>query len=75
MNIKKRGLSRGLDALLSGTTNNLNNKNIAKDNNIHDNLNLITDLNIKQLTAGRFQPRKNFQPEELSELVLSLIHI
>ncbi len=67
MNIKKKGLNRGLDALLAGTTNNLNN-NMDKNNDI----NLITDLNIQQLTAGRFQPRKNFQPEELSELVGSI---
>ena len=72
MNIKKKGLNRGLDALLAGTTHKINNKNTAKDNNINNNLNLITDLNIQQLTAGRFQPRKIFQPEELSELVTSI---
>lgn len=63
---KKRGLSRGLDALLAikHTTNNP----IDNDNTN----NPINSLKINQLVPGKFQPRASIAPSELMELVESI---
>lgn len=63
---KKRGLSRGLDALLAikHTTNN------PMDNN--NSSNPISSLKVNQLVPGKFQPRASIAQSELMELVESI---
>lgn len=63
---KKRGLSRGLDALLAikHTTNNPIDNNNAS--------NPISSLKVAQLVPGKFQPRASIAPSELMELVESI---
>lgn len=87
MSQKRRGLSRGLDALLAGTgliQNKVNKKfepSILNDD--HTNMinppltttvsnNLVNLLQINQLAPGKFQPRNSITPNELAELVESI---
>lgn len=59
MTIKKRGLGRGLDALLG-------------DVSVSVPKNQIHSLPIEYLQRGRFQPRKDIDPERLQELADSI---
>ena len=60
MNLKKRGLGRGLDALLGDTS--------ETDVTLHS----LKTLPIELLQRGRFQPRKDMSPEKLQELANSI---
>ncbi len=64
----KRGLSRGLDSLLSDRA-----KNLAQslDTTILEG-STIRDLPLAQLQRGRYQPRRDFTPENLQELADSI---
>jgi len=66
MSQKKRGLSRGLDALLAikHTANN--------EINTNNSGNVIGHLTIDQLIPGKFQPRNSITQQELAELVDSI---
>lgn len=76
MNKRKRGLGRGLDSLLSSSR-----ESVAIDNDINDN-DRVTAANYKDgalrhlpvewLQPGRYQPRKDIQPEALEELAASI---
>ena len=57
--MNKRGLGRGLDALLGGGSA----QNLPDDR---------LDIPVGEISPNRFQPRKEFDPEKLSELVESL---
>ncbi len=59
MVIKKRGLGRGLDALLSQSTDSGVKKNVNK-------------LPIDLLQRGKYQPRTEFSPDQLQELADSI---
>ena len=52
-------LNKGLDALLGEQNQNQNQKTVK-------------NINIKQIKAGRFQPRSNFDKEKLNELTNSI---
>ena len=67
MTNKKRGLSRGLDALLSIRDSAIN---FDKNNNI--DAQLVSYLNVHQLVPGTFQPRRTITAHELKELVESI---
>lgn len=67
MTNKKRGLSRGLDALLSIRDSAIN---FDKNNNI--DAQLVSYLNVTQLVPGKFQPRRTITAHELKELVESI---
>ena len=57
--MNKRGLGRGLDALLGGGSA----QSLPDDR---------MDIPVGEISPNRFQPRKDFDPERLSELVDSL---
>jgi ParB family transcriptional regulator, chromosome partitioning protein len=58
MNVKKRGLSRGLNALLANSA-------VTQSDNA---VNIVTNLAINKLVPGKFQPRTNILKEEIKEL-------
>jgi ParB family chromosome partitioning protein len=60
MTVKKRGLGRGLDALLSGAKLEVNETDKART------------LPVTRLKPGRFQPRKKIDPDRLQELADSI---
>lgn len=64
MNIKKRGLSRGLNELLSS-------KSFVESQNMDVSHNIV-NLLINKLTPGKFQPRKIISTQELTELADSI---
>lgn len=60
MNVKKRGLGRGLDALLGDVS--------AKEHKHH----ALESLPIEYLQRGKYQPRKDINPEKLQDLANSI---
>ena len=62
MAAKKRGLGRGLDALLSS---NPQAEEAAPDDALSSSL---TSLPVDLIERGRFQPRRDFNPESLQDL-------
>ncbi|KJY82527.1 chromosome partitioning protein ParB [Vibrio galatheae] len=70
--MSKRGLGKGLDALLSTSSlarekqqSALHSQELSSDGN-------LTDLNINSLQPGVYQPRKAMEPEALEELAASI---
>ncbi|MCD2449617.1 ParB/RepB/Spo0J family partition protein [Methylicorpusculum oleiharenae] len=63
--IKKRGLGRGLDALLGEMPASNNTASQEKSN-------AIQSLPIEWLRRGKYQPRKDIDPEKLQELADSI---
>ncbi|NOH81443.1 ParB/RepB/Spo0J family partition protein [Vibrio sp. RE86] len=70
--MSKRGLGKGLDALLSTSSlarekqqSALHSQELSSDGN-------LTDLNINSLKPGVYQPRKDMEPEALEELAASI---
>ncbi len=57
--MNKKGLGRGLDALLSG--------DYAED--AREN---VTEVAVSEIVPNRFQPRKDFDPDRLAELAASI---
>jgi len=57
--MNKRGLGRGLDALLSGVESSANRES-------------VTDLDLREIVPNRFQPRRDFDPDRLAELASSI---
>ena len=55
----RKTLNKGLDALLG-------------EQNQNPNQRTVKNINIKQIKAGRFQPRSNFDKEKLNELTNSI---
>ncbi|MEJ1379871.1 MAG: ParB/RepB/Spo0J family partition protein [Candidatus Sedimenticola sp. (ex Thyasira tokunagai)] len=68
MAAKKRGLGRGLDALLGGGS--------GQDDSTHADTGATTgsvsSLAVDLIQRGRFQPRRDFNPERLQELADSI---
>ena len=67
MAVKKRGLGRGLDALLGG----INTEAEAAEGVADDRANL-TRLPVDLIQRGRYQPRREFDPDSLRELADSI---
>jgi ParB family chromosome partitioning protein len=61
MNVKKRGLGRGLDALLGDVSAHSSEKHHA-----------LETLPIEYLQRGKYQPRKDIDPEKLQDLANSI---
>ncbi len=61
MNVKKRGLGRGLDALLGDVSTHKPEKNHT-----------LETLPIEYLQRGKYQPRKDIDPEKLQDLANSI---
>jgi ParB family chromosome partitioning protein len=74
---KKRGLGRGLDALLGATRPPLVNLHDAVPGSLESRpsespLERITRLPVEQIQRGRYQPRRDFDPDALRELADSI---
>src|SRR5690554_7334494 len=65
MAVKKRGLGRGLDALLGQTGVNATSNDGAQDQQLRE---LPVDL----IQRGKYQPRRDMDPEALEELAQSI---
>lgn len=73
MSAKKRGLGRGLDALLT-TSANAAARHQAQLDHLSENLEKgeLRKLPIEFLRPGKYQPRKDMEPEALEELANSV---
>ena len=78
MNPKKRGLGKGLDALLSNS-NGARNRQVVEDikteraqHSVDSLQGELTRLPINQLTPGKYQPRKDMSAQALEELANSI---
>ena len=65
MSVKKRGLGRGLDALLSTNQSQSNNDKINRTSELRK-------IPVEFLTPGKYQPRKDMSPEALEDLAASV---
>ncbi len=75
---KKRGLGKGLDSLLSSSTVTRN-KQVSHDANaeqtqqrINQDQGALQDIDINQLQAGKYQPRRDMSSDALQELANSI---
>ncbi|MBR7888107.1 ParB/RepB/Spo0J family partition protein [Marinomonas sp. A79] len=68
MTMKKRGLGRGLDALLAPQAT----KADAPSDGNSDEIKGLTYLPIEWLSKGKFQPRRDMNPTQLEELAVSI---
>jgi len=80
MSVKKRGLGKGLDSLLSSSTVNRN-KQVSHDIHaektqqlVDDVKGALQDLEIDLLQPGKYQPRRDMSEQALEELAHS-IHV
>lgn len=71
MSPRKRGLGRGLDALLATQTNSQSDAVEPTESNVGDKKNLV-NLPVERLVPGKYQPRKDMSPEALEELAASI---
>ena len=74
---KKRGLGRGLDALLGATRPPLVNLQDAAPGGLElppqgPELERVDRLPVEQIQRGRYQPRRDFDPDALRELADSI---
>ena len=65
MSTKRRGLGRGLDALLSGSAPTVANDQPSDSTQ-------LTELAVERLSRGRYQPRRDMEPQALEELAASI---
>ena len=74
MSAKKRGLGRGLDALLTSNTANQqkHSQQSTETAEIAVDKGELQKLPIEQLKPGRYQPRKDMSPEALEDLAASV---
>ncbi|AKH22264.1 ParB/RepB/Spo0J family partition protein [Sedimenticola thiotaurini] len=68
MAAKKRGLGRGLDALLGNPTG----KEEQSSSEAGQSADSLTSLPVDLIRRGRYQPRRDFNPESLQELADSI---
>ena len=66
---KKRAMGRGLSAILSESTKNVNS---AKDEGAKEVVGNILEISIDDIVANPNQPRTNFDPQALEELAQSI---
>ncbi|MBP8024060.1 MAG: ParB/RepB/Spo0J family partition protein [Chromatiaceae bacterium] len=77
MNVRKKGLGRGLDALLGGLNDRDSGANDLADPaedalDTGESRGSLTSLPLDLIERGRFQPRRDFDPEGLRELADSI---
>lgn len=65
MSAKKRGLGRGLDALLTSNKTSAGQKQLAETSQLHT-------IPVEFLSRGKYQPRKDMSQEGLEELASSI---
>ncbi|WP_434927683.1 ParB/RepB/Spo0J family partition protein [Shewanella sp. HL-SH8] len=71
MTVKKRGLGKGLDALLSHS-NAASRQSDIQQNSVNQQDNELIHLDLDLLQPGKYQPRKDMSPEALEELAESI---
>jgi ParB family chromosome partitioning protein len=77
-NVKKRGLGRGLDALLGGGAREMGAEEASADAGAAQALTqaspgeAVQRLALAQIDPGRYQPRRDFDPDALRELADSI---
>ncbi len=69
MAARKRGLGRGLDALLGGSQPQIDGNTVTEPRVAADDIN---SLPLDLVQRGRFQPRRDFNPDSLQELADSI---
>jgi ParB family chromosome partitioning protein len=72
MTIKKRGLNKGLDALLAETLDSREEATTSSSTSPVQVSAGFVELNVKRLRPGRFQPRSTIQESELESLANSI---
>jgi len=70
--MSKRGLGKGLDALLSTSSLAREKQQTAIHSQELSSNGELTELSITSLRAGVYQPRKDMEPEALEELAASI---
>ena len=70
--MSKRGLGKGLDALLSTSYIARNKQQSAMHSQELSSEGELTDININSLKPGMYQPRTDMEPEALEELAASI---
>lgn len=65
MSAKKRGLGRGLDALLATNQSHSNKESVNRNSELRK-------IPVEFLTPGKYQPRKDMSPEALEDLASSV---
>ncbi|EOO2216813.1 ParB/RepB/Spo0J family partition protein, partial [Escherichia coli] len=70
MTLKKRGLGKGLDALLSNS--HAASKKHTEEVVVVDKKEELIHLDLDLLQPGKYQPRKDMSPEALEELAHSI---
>ncbi|MFA0084977.1 chromosome partitioning protein ParB [Vibrio sp. 10N.286.49.C2] len=70
--MSKRGLGKGLDALLSTSSMAREKQQVASQSQSLSSDGDLTDLPINSLKPGVYQPRKDMAPEALEELAASI---
>lgn len=69
---RKRGLGRGLDALLGGVREDADLASASAEQGRPPPEDRVTRLPLTQIQRGRYQPRRDFDPERLQELADSI---
>lgn len=72
MSAKKRGLGRGLDALLATSQSSAQKQQAQADADLTPVQSELKKLPIELLGPGKYQPRKDMSPEALEELASSI---
>lgn len=72
MSARKRGLGRGLDALLATQSSQDVSESPTSELTSTQSDNSLKKLPIEQLKPGKYQPRKDMSPEALEELAASI---
>lgn len=72
MSKKKRGLGRGLDSLISSSREAVAVNQQTPDSQAESTESELRYLPVEWLQPGRYQPRKDIQPEALEELAASI---
>uniref|UniRef100_UPI0035690AC1 ParB N-terminal domain-containing protein n=1 Tax=Neptunomonas sp. TaxID=1971898 RepID=UPI0035690AC1 len=67
--VKKRGLGRGLDALLAGINNEDENTSAISKESPDDGYRLMS---VHKIQRGRYQPRRDLEPAALDDLANSI---
>lgn len=72
MNSKRRGLGKGLDALLSTAPSKVAKAPADSATQLEPTDGMLTELAIDQLVPGKYQPRKDMSSQALEELASSI---
>jgi len=73
MSTKKRGLGRGLDALLGGANSGGGDAQVSEVAPADPTgAGAVSTLPIERIQRGRYQPRREFDPDSLRELADSI---